>query len=168
VTEINADAWVSSGHRPMGFPEFVVVIASIMALNPIAMDMMLPALPDIASTFHITVANRPQMVLSIFLLGFGVGQFVMGPVSDRFGRRLPLMAGFAVFTLATVGCALAPTLPALAVFRLIAAVGTMSTFAISVTAKIVSRTPNAPSTHGFCSQAPRLCPTSAAAMPSAV
>ena len=71
----------------MGFPEFVVVIASIMALNPLAMDMMLPALPNIASAFHITVANRPQMVLSIFLLGFGVGQFVMGPLSDRFGRR---------------------------------------------------------------------------------
>ena len=64
----------------MGFPEFVIVIASIMALNPIAMDMMLPALPDIAATFHITAANRPQMVLSIFLLGFGVGQFVMGPL----------------------------------------------------------------------------------------
>ena len=52
----------------MGFPEFVIVIASIMALNPIAMDMMLPALPNIASAFHITVANRPQMVLSIFSL----------------------------------------------------------------------------------------------------
>jgi hypothetical protein len=55
----------------MGFPEFVVVIASIMALNPLAMDMMLPALPDIASTFQITGANRPQAVLSTFLIGFG-------------------------------------------------------------------------------------------------
>ena len=77
----------------MGFPEFVIVIASIMALNPIAMDMMLPALPNIASAFHITSANRPQMVLSIFLLGFGVGQFVMGPLSDRFGRRPMLLGG---------------------------------------------------------------------------
>ena len=71
----------------MGFPEFVVVIASIMALNPIAMDMMLPALPNIASTFHITAANRPQMVLSIFLLGFGVGQFVMGPTPNASWRH---------------------------------------------------------------------------------
>jgi MFS transporter, DHA1 family, multidrug resistance protein len=70
-------------HRAIGrwgFPEFVVVIASIMALNPLAMDMMLPALPNIASAFHITIANRPQAVLSTFLIGFGVGQFVM----DRF------------------------------------------------------------------------------------
>src|SRR5258706_15587554 len=54
----NAEAWVSSSHRPMGFPEFVVVVASIMALNPLAMDMMLPALPNIASAFDITIANE--------------------------------------------------------------------------------------------------------------
>ena len=64
MSEINANAWVSSGHRPMGFPEFVVIIASIMALNPLAMDMMLPALPNISSAFHLADANRPQMVLS--------------------------------------------------------------------------------------------------------
>src|SRR5882672_4291442 len=80
VTDMNADALVSSRHRPMGFPEFVLVIASIMALNPLAMDMMLPALPNIASAFDITIANEPHAVLSTFLIGFGVGQFIMGPV----------------------------------------------------------------------------------------
>ena len=97
MSEINADAWVSSGHRPMGFPEFVVVIAAIMALNPLAMDMMLPALPNIASAFRIVDANRPQMVLSTFLLGFGIGQFVIGPLSDRFGRRPVLLGGMTVY-----------------------------------------------------------------------
>ena len=84
---------------PDGLPRFVVVIASIMALNPIAMDMMLPALPDIAATFHI---RRPpaEMVLSIFLLGFGVGQFVMGPLSDRFGRRPLLLGGMTIYCIA--------------------------------------------------------------------
>ena len=68
MVDVNADAPIQlSGeipkHTPMGFAEFVVVIAAIMALNPLAMDMMLPALPNIASTFHIDGANRLQMVL---------------------------------------------------------------------------------------------------------
>ena len=87
MTDINADAWVSSTHRPMRFPEFVLVIASIMALNPLAMDIMLPSLPDIGASFKIADANRLQTVLSTFLFGFGIGQFVIGPLSDRFGRR---------------------------------------------------------------------------------
>src|SRR3984893_17819266 len=97
VTEINAEAGVSSSHRPMGFPEFVLVIASIMALNPLAMDMMLPALPNIASAFDITIANEPQEVLSTFLIGFGVGHLIMGPLSDRYGRRPVLIDGMALY-----------------------------------------------------------------------
>src|ERR1700680_4675045 len=85
----------------MGFPEFVIIIASIMALNPLAMDMMLPALPKIASAFHIVIANRPQAVLSTFLIGFGVGQFVMGPLSDRFGRRPVMLGGMIVYCIAS-------------------------------------------------------------------
>ena len=86
----------------MGFPEFVIVIASIMALNPVAMDMMLPALPNIGSAFHIVLANRPQEILSTFLIGFGVGQFVTGPMSDRFGRRPVLLGGMTVYFVASV------------------------------------------------------------------
>src|ERR1700745_568639 len=115
VTDVNADAGVSSTHRPMGFAEFVIMIASIMALNPLAMDMMLPALPNIASTFHITVANRPQMVLSTFLIGFGVGQFVMGPLSDRFGRRPVLLGGMAVYAVASVLAGAGPSVQTLLV-----------------------------------------------------
>ncbi|MCJ9733588.1 MFS transporter, partial [Bradyrhizobium sp. PRIMUS42] len=102
MSDINADSWVSTGHRPMGFPEFVIVIASIMALNPLAMDMMLPALPNIGTAFRIPVANHLQLVLSTFLIGFGAGQFVMGPLSDRFGRRPVLLGGMAVYAVASV------------------------------------------------------------------
>src|SRR6201991_639173 len=131
VADVNADDWVSSAHRPMGFPEFVVVIASIMALNPIAMDMMLPALPNIASTFHITVANRPQMVLSIFLLGFGVGQFVMGPVSDRFGRRPVLLGGMALYCVASLLAIAAPSFETLLLARALQGLGTSATRVIA-------------------------------------
>src|SRR3984893_13731842 len=131
VTDINADAWVSSNHRPMGFPEFVIVIASIMALNPLAMDMMLPALPNIASAFHIVVANRPQMVLSTFLIGFGVGQFVMGPLSDRFGRRPVLLGGMTVYCIAGVLAIAAPSFETLLLARALQGLGTSATRVIA-------------------------------------
>ena len=132
MSDINADAWVSSGHRPMGFPEFVVIIASIMALNPLAMDMMLPALPNIGSAFHIDVANRPQMVLSTFLLGFGVGQFVMGPLSDRFGRRPVLLGGMAVYCVASLLAIAAPSFETLLLARALQGLGTSATRVIAV------------------------------------
>jgi MFS transporter, DHA1 family, multidrug resistance protein len=131
VTDINAEAWVSSSHRPMGFPEFVLVIASIMALNPLAMDMMLPALPNIASAFHITVANRPQAVLSTFLIGFGVGQFVMGPLSDRFGRRPVLIDGMALYCIASVLAITASSFETLLLARLLQGLGTSATRVIA-------------------------------------
>jgi DHA1 family bicyclomycin/chloramphenicol resistance-like MFS transporter len=131
VTDINAEAWISSSHRPMGFPEFVIVIASIMALNPLAMDMMLPALPNIASAFHIAVANRPQMVLSTFLIGFGVGQFVMGPLSDRFGRRPVLLGGMTVYCIASVLAIAAPSFETLLLARALQGLGTSATRVIA-------------------------------------
>ena len=130
-TNANANAWVSSGHRPMGFPEFVVIIASIMALNPLAMDMMLPALPNIRSAFHLGDANRPQMVLSIFLVGFGVGQFVMGPLSDRFGRRPVLLGGMSVYFIASLLAIAAPSFETLLLARALQGLGTSATRVIA-------------------------------------
>jgi DHA1 family bicyclomycin/chloramphenicol resistance-like MFS transporter len=115
----------------MGFPEFVVIIASIMALNPLAMDMMLPALPDIASAFHITVTNRPQMVLSTFLIGFGVGQFVIGPLSDRFGRRPVLLGGMTLYCIASVLAIAAPSFETLLLARALQGLGTSATRVIA-------------------------------------
>src|SRR6202040_2737309 len=124
---MNGAAWISSTHRPMGFPEFVIVIASIMALNPLAMDMMLPALPNIGSAFHIVLANRPQEILSTFLIGFGVGQFVMGPMSDRFGRRPVLLGGMTVYFVASVLAISAPSFETLLLARTLQGLGTSAT-----------------------------------------
>ncbi len=131
MTEIDADDWVSSSHRPMGFPEFVVVIASIMALNPLAMDMMLPALPNIRSAFDLADPNRPQLVLSTFLFGFGIGQFVMGPLSDRFGRRAVLIDGMAVYCLASVLAIVASSFETLLLARILQGLGTSATRVIA-------------------------------------
>jgi MFS transporter, DHA1 family, multidrug resistance protein len=115
----------------MGFPEFVVVIASIMALNPLAMDMMLPALPNIAATFHISDANKPQEVLSTFLIGFGVGQFIMGPLSDRFGRRAVLVDGMALYCIASVVAIAASSFETLLLARMLQGLGTSATRVIA-------------------------------------
>jgi MFS transporter, DHA1 family, multidrug resistance protein len=131
MSEINAGALVSPRHRPMGFPEFVIIIASVMALNPLATDMMLPALPDIRAAFHLSDANRPQMVLSIFLVGFAAGQFVMGPLSDRFGRRPVLLGGMAVYCVASLLAIVAPSFENLLLARALQGLGTSATRVIA-------------------------------------
>jgi DHA1 family bicyclomycin/chloramphenicol resistance-like MFS transporter len=131
MTDTSANAWVSSTHRPMGFREFVAVVAAIMALNPLAMDLMLPALPNVAAAFHIGDANRVQAVLSVFLTGFGAGQFVMGPLSDRFGRRPILLGGLIVYGIASLLAIIAPTFETLLLARALQGLGTAASRVIA-------------------------------------
>jgi MFS transporter, DHA1 family, multidrug resistance protein len=131
VADIDADCLEVSRHRPMGFAEFVVVIATIMSLNPLAMDMMLPALPNIGSAFHIDVANRLQMVLSAFLIGFGVGQFVIGPLSDSFGRRPVLLGGMILYCIASLLAIAAPSFETLLLARALEGLGTAASRVIA-------------------------------------
>jgi DHA1 family bicyclomycin/chloramphenicol resistance-like MFS transporter len=95
------------------------------------MDMMLPALPDIASAFHIVAANRPQAVLSTFLIGFGVGQFAMGPLSDRFGRRPVLLGGMTLYVIASLLAIAAPSFETLLLARALQGLGTSATRVIA-------------------------------------
>src|SRR3954466_5011888 len=115
----------------MGFPEFVIVIATIMSLHPLAMDMMLPALPEIGSAFHIAEANRLQMVLSTFLIGFGVGQFAIGPLSDSFGRRPVLLGGMVLYGIASLLAIAAPSFETLLLARALEGLGTAATRVIA-------------------------------------
>ncbi len=131
MTDTSANGWVSSAHRPMGFPEFVAIVAAIMALNPLAMDLMLPALPDVGSAFHISDANKLQTVLSVFLTGFGAGQFIMGPLSDRFGRRPILLFGMLVYGVASVLAIIAPSFEMLLLARALQGLGTSATRVIA-------------------------------------
>jgi DHA1 family bicyclomycin/chloramphenicol resistance-like MFS transporter len=131
VAEIDVECLEVSRHRPMGFTEFVLVIATIMSLNPLAMDMMLPALPNIGSAFHIDVANRLQMVLSAFVIGFGVGQFVIGPLSDSFGRRPVLIGGMILYSIASLLAIAAPSFETLLLARALEGLGTAATRVIA-------------------------------------
>lgn len=133
MTDTSANAWVSSTHRPMGFREFVVIVAAIMALNPLAMDLMLPALPDVGSAFHLVGANRVQAVLSVFLTGFGIGQFVIGPLSDRFGRRPILLGGLVVYGIASLLAIIAPSFETLLLARALQGLGSAAARVIATT-----------------------------------
>jgi DHA1 family bicyclomycin/chloramphenicol resistance-like MFS transporter len=99
-----------------------VVLALLTALGPLSTDMYLPSLPAIRADLGATTAGT-QLTLSAFLLGFAVGQFVYGPVSDRVGRRPVLLFGLALFTLASLICTLAPSIETLVAARFVQAIG---------------------------------------------
>ena len=85
---------------------FVVLLGALTMLPPLSIDVSLPGLPLIASALHAS-RGAVQASLSVFVFAFGVGQLVVGPLSDRFGRRPVLLIGLATFTVAGVGCTVA-------------------------------------------------------------
>ncbi len=94
-----------------------LVLGGLTALPPLSMDMYLPALP--AVTDSLSAAATIQLTLTACLAGMALGQLVVGPMSDRWGRRTPLLLGMVVYVLATAICALAPTAGLLIGFRLL-------------------------------------------------
>ena len=107
-------------------PEFIGLIAGMMALNSLAIDVMLPALPNIGESLGVTDENQRQFVIAAYMIGFGIAQLAFGPVSDRFGRRKPLMVGFVVYIVAAFLAALAPNFTILLILRLIQGMGAAS------------------------------------------
>jgi MFS transporter, DHA1 family, multidrug resistance protein len=114
--------------KPRAFilkPETIAMtatLAMLTSLGPLSTDMYLPALPAIAEGLGTSVAGT-QATLSAFLVGFACGQFFYGPISDRFGRKPVLLAGLAIFLLATIGCIVAPTIETLTIARFVQALG---------------------------------------------
>ena len=96
----------------------LLVLASLAAVAPVATDLYLPGFPAMGHELRAD-ASGVQLTLTSFLIGLAFGQLVMGPVSDRYGRRGPLVASTAACVLAGVVCALAPTLPVLVGARLV-------------------------------------------------
>ncbi|MFD0272974.1 multidrug effflux MFS transporter [Kitasatospora sp. NPDC127111] len=92
------------------------VLGGLVALGPLTTDLYLPGLPAIADDLGAEPA-AVQLTLTFSMFGVAAGQLVLGPLSDRFGRRPPLLAGLTVYTLASVVCVLAPNLPVLIAAR---------------------------------------------------
>jgi len=122
----------SSPHAGIGFREFVAVVAGLMALNALSVDVMLPALPTIAAALDVAHPNDRQLVLGVYLAGFGAAQLVWGPLADRFGRKPTLLAGLGLYAAASVGAALAPSFAVLLAARLAQGLAAASTRVIAL------------------------------------
>jgi len=108
-----------------------LTLGAFVALGPLTIDMYLPALPTITSELGTTSA-AVQLTLTGTLIGLALGQLVLGPLSDRFGRRRPLIAGTALHVLASLLVLVAPTIEVLGVLRLLQGVGTAAGSVIAI------------------------------------
>ncbi|MRN43654.1 MULTISPECIES: multidrug effflux MFS transporter [unclassified Brucella] len=115
-----------------GRGEFIALIAAIMAINALAVDIMLPGLPQIGASLGVHSENHVQFVITAYLLGFGVSQLFYGPLSDRFGRRLPLFGGLAIYVVTALGSAFVTDFTTLIILRVLQGLGAAATRVIAV------------------------------------
>ncbi|MCZ2495601.1 Bcr/CflA family efflux MFS transporter [Xylophilus sp. Kf1] len=104
------------------FLRAALVLGLLQAIGPFAIDMYLPALPSIGQSLGASPL-AVQMSLMAFFISLGVGQLVYGPVSDMYGRKLPLYVGLTLFAIGSVGCALAPDIRTLVALRFVQGLG---------------------------------------------
>jgi DHA1 family bicyclomycin/chloramphenicol resistance-like MFS transporter len=104
-------------HRP-GFREFVVLMAGLMALNALAIDAMVPALPAIGEALHVATENERQLVVSLYVFGFGTTQLIYGPLSDRYGRKPVLLVSLVLYIGFALACAASASFTLLLAARL--------------------------------------------------
>jgi MFS transporter, DHA1 family, multidrug resistance protein len=112
-------------------PEFIALVAALMALNALAIDVMLPALPYMGEALGISHENERQFVIGIYMLGFGAAQLVFGPLTDRFGRRAPLLVGLAIYLVCAFAATFAPNFAILLALRFVQGLGAAGTRVIA-------------------------------------
>jgi MFS transporter, DHA1 family, multidrug resistance protein len=112
-------------------PRLMLLMLVLMTgVAPISLYMLVPALPMLAAVFHSDISIA-QMTVSLYMVGIACSQLVMGPLSDKFGRRPVLLAGLSLMVAASVCCSLAQTLPQLIAARFLQALGGASGMVIS-------------------------------------
>ncbi len=108
----------------------IAVLAALSATGTLATNILLPSLPQMAASLKVSSASVTSAI-TVFLAVFAVGQLAVGPISDRYGRRWPVLSGFAVFFAGSIWCALATDLPSLLTGRVIQAAGACATSVLS-------------------------------------
>jgi len=111
------DSAFQDGVKRPGTLEMTVMLAALMALNSLAIDAMVPALPDIGRSLRVVHENRQQLVVIVYFAGFGSTQLVWGPLADRFGRKPILAAGVILYSLFALLCGTAWSFPVLIAAR---------------------------------------------------
>ena len=110
-----------------GVPRWLLLVAALAAVGPVSIDMYLPGFPAIEREFGV---RGVETTMAAYLVGIAVSQLFYGPISDRFGRKPPLYFGFALYAIGAAGCALAGSMPALTLLRVVQALGGSSGFVI--------------------------------------
>src|SRR5450830_553388 len=100
----------------------ILILGALSAFAPLAIDFYLPGFPAMATAFA-TDEKHIQLTLAVYFGGLAIGQLIYGPLADRFGRRVPLLSGVTLFTLASFACAYAPSLEWLIGARFVQALG---------------------------------------------
>ncbi len=118
--------------KGMGRVEFIAMMAFLMALNALAIDIMLPGLPQIGASLDVQNENHHQYVVSAYLIGFGIAQLFYGPIADRFGRRRPMLFGLGIYVLSSLMVVLVPSFGTLLALRFIQGIGSAATRVITV------------------------------------
>lgn len=111
------------------FLRTAIILGLLSAIGPFAVDMYLPALPSIGADLRAST-SAVQMSLFIFFLSMGLGQIIVGPISDMVGRKLPLYGGLLLFAIGGVGSALSPSIEWLIAFRFIQGLGACAGMAV--------------------------------------
>jgi DHA1 family bicyclomycin/chloramphenicol resistance-like MFS transporter len=107
---------------PPAPPRLVLILGAITAFGPLSVDLYLPAFPAIGNDLAVDFA-LVQHTLSAYFVGLSVGHLFYGPITDRYGRLVPLYTGLSIYVVASVGCALAGDIRALIVLRFVQALG---------------------------------------------
>lgn len=103
-------------------PGFLALIGALAAMGPFSIDLYLPAFGAIADDLGAR-PDQVQSTLSAYFVGLAAGQLVVGPLSDRLGRKAPMVGGLALYVVASLGCAMATSVTALAAWRVVQAAG---------------------------------------------